>query len=295
MTLIPPDTGAAGTPAGGTPSPDRTPLAAAPAHPLVRPIRAFKDNYIWLILDATQRRAALVDPGDGGAADQALRDLGLQLSDILVTHHHADHVGGLELLKAAWPGVCVHGPDNPKITGIDHRVQPGAPLALPALGLTLEVIGVPGHTLDHLAYGATRHGDDPRPLLFCGDTLFAGGCGRLFEGTAVQMHASLRALAGWPAQTLIYCAHEYTASNLKFALRVEPDNAELQARAERVARARALDEATVPSTLADEWRTNPFLRVAERSVQSAAGAWSGQSMADPIKCLATVRAWKDQA
>lgn len=271
------------------------PLAAAPSHPLVLPIPAFKDNYIWLILDAGRQRAALVDPGDGEVADQAVRQLGLQLSDVLITHHHADHVGGLGVLRAAWPGVCIHGPDNPKIAGIDHRVRPGEAFELPALGLALEALGVPGHTLDHLAYGVRQHGTDPRPMLFCGDTLFAGGCGRLFEGTAAQMHASLTALAAWPQQTLIYCAHEYTASNLRFALKVEPDNAALRNRAERVAQARERNEATVPSTLAEEWRTNPFLRVAEPAVLAAAGTWTGQSLRDPIACLAAVRAWKDQA
>lgn len=271
------------------------PLAAAPSHPLVLPIPAFKDNYIWLILDAGRQRAALVDPGDGEVADQAVRRLGLQLTDVLITHHHADHVGGLGVLRTAWPEVCVHGPDNPKITGIDHRVRPGERFELPALGLTLEVLGVPGHTLDHLAYGVRQHGNDPRPMLFCGDTLFAGGCGRLFEGTAVQMHASLTSLAAWPQQTLIYCAHEYTASNLRFALKVEPDNAALRDRAQRVAQARENNEATVPSTLAEEWRTNPFLRVAEPAVLAAASAWTGQVLSDPIACLAAVRAWKDQA
>jgi hydroxyacylglutathione hydrolase len=284
----------AGASLGGESHPDQAPVAAAPAHPLVRPIPAFNDNYIWLILDPELHRGALVDPGDGEVADQTLRRLGVQLTDILITHHHADHVGGLDTLRDAWPQVRVHGPDNPKIRGIDHPVRPGEHFDLPQLGLALETLGVPGHTLDHLAYGVRQHGRDPRPMLFCGDTLFAGGCGRLFEGSAQQMHQSLSALSAWPAETLIYCAHEYTASNLRFALRVEPDNAELQSRVARVARARDRQQATVPSSLAEEWQTNPFLRVMTPSVMAAASTWKGQTLTDPVSCLAAVRAWKDQ-
>ena len=216
------------------------PIAAAPPHPLVQAIPAFKDNYIWLILDPERRCAALVDPGDGEIAHKTLLARGLRLSDVLITHHHADHIGGLAFLRQAWPNVRIHGPDNPKIVGIDHVVRPGEHFQLPEVGLSLQAIGVPGHTLDHLAFGVPSHGTDPRPLLFCGDTLFAGGCGRLFEGSASQMHQSLSALAAWPPETLIYCAHEDTESNLRFAHKVDPDNPALRARAHRVAEARAM-------------------------------------------------------
>lgn len=268
-------------------------LAAAPAHPRVRMIPAFKDNYIWMILDASGKRAALVDPGDGEAAAQALRAQSLELTDVLVTHHHADHVGGLDLLKSHWPGLRIHAPAHARIPQADQILRGGEHFSLEAIGLTLDVIAVPGHTLDHLAFVARRHGDDPRPLLFCGDTLFAGGCGRMFEGTAAQMHASLSALAALPAQTLVYCAHEYTESNLRFALKVEPANPDLLRRVEQVRQARLEGRATVPSLLQTEWMTNPFLRVSEPAVIDAASTWRGEPISLPVECLAAVRAWKD--
>lgn len=267
--------------------------AVAPPHPGVQRIPAFKDNYIWLIVDATGRHAALVDPGDGEAAAQAIRDASLTLTDVLVTHHHADHVGGLDLLKSLWPQARIHAPHHPRIPGADQVLQGGEQIHLDAIGITLEVIAVPGHTLDHLAYLARHHGSDPRPLLFCGDTLFAGGCGRLFEGTPAQMHGSLSTLAALPGETLVYCAHEYTESNLRFAAKVEPENPDLRLRIDQVWQARRDGLATVPSTLQTEWRTNPFLRVNEPSVISTASAWRGETLSGPVDCLAAVRAWKD--
>ena len=275
------------------PPPSPAPRAAEPPHPRVQAIRAFKDNYIWVILDATGQCAALVDPGDGQAAAQALRQQGLMLTDILVTHHHADHVGGLDALKAQWPEVCIHAPQHARIPQADQVLYGGETVRLNSIDLTVQVLAVPGHTLDHLAYFSPGLGIDPRPLLFCGDTLFAGGCGRLFEGTPTQMYSSLEALAKCPAETLVYCAHEYTESNLRFALRVEPANADLHRRAERVRLAREVDEATVPSCVGIERQTNPFLRVTQDAVQTATGAWRGTAISDPIECLAAVRAWKD--
>lgn len=275
------------------PSPVPVPRAAEPPHPRVQAIRAFKDNYIWVIADPTGHRAALVDPGDGQAAAQFLLDRGMALTDILITHHHADHVGGLDALKAQWPETCVHAPAHPRIPQADHVLHGGESVQLEAIGLAVQVIAVPGHTLDHIAYYASGLGADPRPLLFCGDTLFAGGCGRLFEGTPAQMLSSLQALANCPAETLVYCAHEYTESNLRFALRVEPGNDDLQRRAEQVGLARAIDEATVPSNLGLEQRTNPFLRVNEPAVMAAASRWRAAPLTHPVDSLAAVRAWKD--
>lgn len=275
------------------PAPGAPPRAAEPPHPRVQAIRAFKDNYIWLIEDPTGRKAALVDPGDGQTAAQALVSRGMSLTDILITHHHADHVGGLDVLKARWPDACIHAPAHPRIPGADHVLHGGEQVHLESIGLSVQVIAVPGHTLDHIAYFSAGFGADPRPLLFCGDTLFAGGCGRLFEGTPAQMRRSLLALADCPAQTLVYCAHEYTESNLRFALRVEPGNDDLQRRAVQVGLARAMDEATVPSSLSLELQTNPFLRVSEPAVMAAASVWRAAPITDPVDSLAAVRAWKD--
>jgi hydroxyacylglutathione hydrolase len=281
------------TPTETHPVPGAHPLAAEPPHPRVQAIRAFKDNYIWVIVDPSGRKAALVDPGDGQKAALALKERALTLTDILITHHHADHVGGLDELKALWPEVCIHAPEHARIPQADRVLRGGETVRLEHIDLIVQVMAVPGHTLDHLAYFSPRLGIDPRPLLFCGDTLFAGGCGRLFEGTAEQMRASLKSLADCPPETLVYCAHEYTESNLKFALKVEPGNTALQGRAAQVGLARAADEATVPSCLKTEQHTNPFLRVTEASVLAAASAWRKMPINSPGDCLAAVRAWKD--
>jgi hydroxyacylglutathione hydrolase len=233
------------TPAGPT-APARP--GAAP-HPAIVPVPAFADNYIWLLRDRERRRAAVVDPGDAAPVAAALAAEGLALAAVLVTHHHADHVGGLAALRDAWPDAVVHGPVNPAIAGIDRRVRAGDTVELDGFDARFEVIEVPGHTLDHLAFFAPRIGPaDPRPVLFCGDTLFAGGCGRMFEGTPEGMLASLGRLAALPDDTLVHCAHEYTASNLRFARAVEPDNVPLAEREREVAALRAEGVPTVPSS-----------------------------------------------
>lgn len=283
-------------------SPASTP-SGAPAHPegaaphaRIIAIPAFQDNYIWMLLDETGKRAAVVDPGDAAPVIDTLQARGLDLAAVLVTHHHADHIGGLAALRARYPGVTVHGPHNPAIDGIDRRWRAGESLALDGFGVRFEVFEVPGHTLDHIAwYGPKLEGADPRPVLFCGDTLFAGGCGRLFEGTAAQMHASLSRLAALPGDTLVYCAHEYTASNLRFARRVEPDSLALARRDAEVSALRAANRPTVPSSIAVERATNPFLRVGQAQVRQAAQAFSGRSLDDEIAVLGAVRHWKDTA
>ncbi len=252
----------------------------------VEPIPAFNDNYIWLLFDPATSEAFVVDPGDAGPVEQVLQERKLSLRGILVTHHHFDHVGGLDALCAAHKPV-VFGPHNPAIAGIDRRLESGDTIAV--LGHTFQVLAVPGHTLDHIAY---FHGGET-PLLFCGDTLFAGGCGRLFEGTAPMMLASVESLAELPPETLVYCAHEYTLANLSFAQAVEPDNAALAERVIEAKAARQRQEPTVPSRLSLELATNPFLRCKEQvlldSLQSQ-GRLSGESAAE---VFATVRGWKD--
>jgi len=271
------------------------PKGAAP-HPRIVAVPAFQDNYIWMLVDDAGQRAAVVDPGDAAPVLDALRRHGLDLGAVLITHHHADHVGGLAALRERFPHATVHGPHNPAIQGIDQRWRAGQTLRLDGFDAQFEVFEVPGHTLDHIAWYAPRFGtEDPRPVLFCGDTLFAGGCGRLFEGTPAQMHASLSRLSALPAHTLVYCAHEYTASNLRFALTVEPDSAALLARVAEVTTLRAGGFATVPSSIDVERATNPFLRVSDPGVRQAAAAHSGRHLGDDADVLAAVRHWKDSA
>lgn len=251
----------------------------------VTAVPAFADNYLWLIHD--QQHAAVVDPGDAAPVEAALAALGLTLDAILLTHHHGDHAGGVPALLAQRK-IPVFGPANEAIAGVSMPVSEGDWVRLPTLGLSLSVLDVPGHTAGHIAYVC----DDP-PWLFCGDTLFAGGCGRLFEGTPAQMTASLAKLAALPDDTRVYCAHEYTVSNLRFARAAEPNNTDLAERLLREEQRRARGEATVPSTIGLEKRTNPFLRYRETSVVSTlhtAGRLEGN---DPIAAFAALREWKN--
>jgi hydroxyacylglutathione hydrolase len=247
---------------------------------------AFTDNYIWLLQDTASQRCAVVDPGDAAPVQAWLAaHPGWQLTDILITHHHQDHVGGVEQLKAL-TGAKVYGPASERIPARDVALADHA--IVEVLGLTFQVLAVPGHTLGHIAYHAPDHG-----WLFCGDTLFAGGCGRLFEGTPRQMFDSLARFAALTDDTQVYCAHEYTLSNLRFAQVVEPGN---QALAQRLLEARHLREQnlpTVPSTIGLEKRTNPFLRVAETSVKQKADERDPGSAGSPVKVFAALRAWKD--
>ena len=252
----------------------------------IEPVAAFSDNYIWLLSDPASGQAVVVDPGDAAPVEAALKARGLELAGIMITHHHFDHVGGLAALKDAW-SCTVWGPHNPGIDGIDIALADGEQVEI--LGLSYDIMEVPGHTLDHIAY---FHGGE-QPVLFCGDTLFAGGCGRVFEGTFPMMHASLKKLAVLPADTRVYCAHEYTLANLAFASAVEPGNDALAARVSDAEATRARNEPTVPSTLALELATNPFLRASEPALVAAladSGKLEGET-GDEV--FATVRAWKD--
>ncbi|MDY3197073.1 MAG: hydroxyacylglutathione hydrolase [Pseudomonadaceae bacterium] len=249
---------------------------------------AFQDNYIWLLTDDTSFKVTAVDPGDARPVISWLgRHPEYQLSTILLTHHHRDHTGGVLSLKAATQ--CrVLGPDNPTIDGIDRTLVDGDQINL--AGQSIRVIAVPGHTLDHIAFFC----DDPQdPWLLSGDTLFAGGCGRVFEGTPEQMHDSLRRLAALPDDTTIYCTHEYTQANLRFAQAVEPENPDIRIRLEVVEDLRRDGQITLPTTLALEKRTNPFLRCAEPAVVEAASRQAGAEVSPGAETFAAIRAWKD--
>jgi hydroxyacylglutathione hydrolase len=256
--------------------------------PAIIPIPAFSDNYIWLIREGGN--AAVVDPGDAAPVREYLVRENLTLTAILNTHHHGDHVAGNRALLAHSP-VPVLGPAREPIPGRTRALGDGDAVVVPGIGLELSVLLVPGHTAGHIAYVGEN---DRVPVAFVGDTLFAGGCGRLFEGTPAQMAASLARLAALPGETRVYCAHEYTLSNLRFALAVEPGNGLLQERVRREEAKRGSGLPTVPSTLADERATNPFLRAGEPAVIAAAEAHARRRLADAIEVFATLREWKNR-
>jgi len=254
------------------------------------PIPALADNYIWLLHDGHEAMA--VDPGDAAPLEQALENQGLSLRTILVTHHHADHVAGISRLRQRWPAANVIGPASERIEGLSERVSGGA--LLQQLGQTLRVLDVPGHTAGHIAFFIEAPSDGSAPILFCGDTLFAAGCGRLFEGTAAQMQQSLAELAALPGHTRVCCTHEYTLANLRFAMAVEPDNLALQQRQADAQSLRAAGQPTLPSSIALERATNPFLRWASSSVQAAARHAPQPAPSDePVAVFAALRAWKN--
>jgi hydroxyacylglutathione hydrolase len=251
----------------------------------VSPVPAFQDNYLWLIHDG--QHAAVVDPGDAGPIFAALDANQFSLGAILLTHHHADHVGGVRAL-VQHARVPVFGPGNEGIAEVTHPLQDGDSIKVPGIDLVLDVLAVPGHTRGHIAYVApSQH------WLFCGDTLFAGGCGRLFEGTPAQMHASLSKLAGLPEHTAVYCAHEYTLSHLKFAREVEPENMDLLIRIEAEQHKRANNFPTVPSTIGLEKRTNPFLRASEPAIADRLMSLGHLTSREPVAVFAALRHWKN--
>ena len=258
----------------------------------VAAVPAFSDNYLWVVHDETH--AIVVDPGDAGPIIDFLAAHDLTLTAILCTHHHADHVGGVEDLLDFYGlagDIPVYGPGNERIPQRTDDAREGDVLELAQPPLQFKVIEVPGHTAGHIAYFSGDQG-----WLFCGDTLFACGCGRLFEGTAKQMQASLAKLKALPADTQVFCAHEYTLSNIRFAEAVEPANAELKARKARDLARRDNNIATVPFTLADELATNPFLRWDAPAVRAAAGTFLKQAIgpeAAPELVFGAIREWKN--
>ncbi|HEY0960837.1 MAG TPA: hydroxyacylglutathione hydrolase [Pseudomonadales bacterium] len=256
----------------------------------IEPVKAFNDNYLWVIHEPGSNQACVVDPGDAAPVLEWLDRNGMRLAAILVTHHHGDHIGGIDKLLAR-ARVPVYGPATPRIPQVTNAVAEGDRITV--LNHEFSVLAVPGHTLEHIAYVSTARVTDAGPVLFCGDTLFAAGCGRMFEGTPPMMHDSLRKLADLAPDTQVYCAHEYTLSNLRFAAAVMPDNADVQARIALDSATRERGQPTVPSSIGVERRTNPFLRAAEPAVIAAAQRHQPGSANDPATVFGVLRRWKD--
>jgi hydroxyacylglutathione hydrolase len=251
----------------------------------VVPIPAFSDNYLWLIHNGVH--AAIVDPGDAEPVLAALDAHRLSLNAILLTHHHADHVGGVPRLLQHF-NVPVYGPGTESIMHITTPLLEGDCARIPELELSLSVLEVPGHTRGHIAYVAKE-----QKWLFCGDTLFAGGCGRLFEGTPEQMINSLKKLAALPDATRVYCAHEYTLSNLRFAKEVDPTNIALQSRIHSEQAKREAGKPTVPSTIELEKSTNPFLRHEEPAIIKSLIAAGRIEDPESVAVFTALREWKN--
>jgi hydroxyacylglutathione hydrolase len=258
------------------------------------PVPAFEDNYIWLVSDS--RDAVVVDPGDAAPVEAYLAKRGWRLTAILLTHHHHDHVGGVKALldsRTAEGGIPVYGPAGERIEHLTQRVAGGDTVRIARPALEFTVIDVPGHTAGHIAYfqAGDPHGT---PHLFCGDTLFASGCGRLFEGTPQQMLGSLDALAALPENTQVHCAHEYTLSNIKFARACEPDNAALLRWSEDAKALRAAGKPTLPTTIGHEKAVNPFLRADVPAIHATLASQFGAPVSDRLEVFRMMRGWKDK-
>lgn len=244
-------------------------------------IPTLKDNYVWAIINNNDHSALIVDPGVAEPVKAFLAKYQVQPMGILITHHHWDHTDGLHELKDQFH-IPVMGPQQIKgvTQAVNHTVMPEH------FPLEFKIIPIPGHTLEHIAYYT-------KGMVFCGDTLFAGGCGRVFEGTPSQMCDSLAKLKALPSDTQVFCGHEYTLNNLRFAEIVEPNNVQIKERIQIVTTIRAKNHPSLPSTIADELATNPFLRCEEPTVKAAAEKHVGHTLKNPVEVFATVRKWKD--
>lgn len=252
----------------------------------IKPVRAFFDNYIWLIINETQRTVAIVDPGDAVPVLAALTELNLTPVAILVTHHHPDHINGIRSLLSH-RSMPVYGPARESIPCMSHPLQEGDQISLPDVNEDFRILDVPGHTAGHIAFLAGQR-------LFIGDTLFMAGCGRLKGGTAEQLYHSLNRVAKLPNDTLVYCTHEYTQANLRFAQAVEPDNSAISLRIEQTEALLKKNLPTIPGTLACEKTTNPFLRTHIPDVISAAENFIGHKLDQGVDVFTALRKWKDQ-
>lgn len=254
--------------------------------PRVLHVRAFADNYIWLVGAPDTAAVAIVDPGDAQPVMQYLAQQHLQPVAIFCTHHHGDHAGGIPALRAAFD-IPVYGPALENVRGVTHPVTEDSPvIEIPLLRQRYRILDIPGHTRGHIAF----HGEG---MVFCGDTLFSGGCGRLFEGTAAQLYTSLQKLAALPAETLVYCGHEYTVANLKFAQTVEPENAAIGAYLAEAIQQRNAEQATLPSTIARERLVNPFLRTHVPGVRKQLASELDRKSDNEVEVFARLRRWKD--
>ena len=255
----------------------------------IDPVSAFDDNYIWIIHNDVnlngEQDIIVVDPGDAEPVIKAMKQNDWLLRAILLTHHHQDHTGGVEALSQLGD-IPVYGPAHESIRGMTHPLSEGDQLDFDDINIHLKVIDIPGHTRGHIGY----YGHN---ALFCGDTLFAAGCGRIFEGTPEQMFNSLEKIRALPAETIIYCAHEYTLQNLAFAQVAEPDNRDIIERVERTQKLRAEGKPSVPSTLAEELSTNPFLRSQQPILAQNAAIFASRTLAGAVEVFSVVRGWKD--
>lgn len=246
-------------------------------------VSIFSDNYIWIIINPEQHTAIAIDPGDAEPLINYLTTHQLKLESILITHHHTDHTNGINALKNTYP-INVYGPSH--IPGITHPVKAPEILTLPSLNIPITIMSIPGHTLDHIAYYLPG-------ILFCGDTLFSAGCGRVFEGTIAQMIHSLQKITDLPPDTAVYCTHEYTLKNLEFALMVEPSNINIKKRLDQAIMLRAANLPTLPTSVKEELEINPFLRCHIQEIREEVEDHFGLKLQNPSDVFQYLREWKN--